>query len=449
MQSAHLARTQLWIVAFAIVYWLLSLLTVEYLHRSYLRDYLAEQQQWFSQKLSLIRANIEAKVNADILLADSLATILSFNPDVPFSKWNLLAGQLADKGEYIRSISIAPNDVVALVYPLAGNESVMGLDFRETPAQMPAVLEARMSRQITLDGPISLIQGGIGLVARAPVFADPPTNTQYWGVCSIVIDLDRLINSIRDAELTDGMTLGIRTLQYPNTRGPVFVGQNGDFDNARAVAQVHLLGANWEIALAEPAELRSWGATNAVRLIGYGVALFLFLSFLMVSNAYRMARQVSLQDALTGLPNRRFAMSLLNKLIQTPNGRFTVVNVDLNYFKQVNDNFGHAAGDAMLKAVATRMQSGLRNSDMVARLGGDEFLLILPRLTSAADISQVLMKVRHAACEQPLHMVDITLNISISMGAARYPEDGQDITELLHVADKAMYEDKQRIKGER
>nr|WP_283165365.1 GGDEF domain-containing protein [Shewanella litorisediminis] len=162
-----------------------------------------------------------------------------------------------------------------------------------------------------------------------------------------------------------------------------------------------------------------------------------------------MAHLVSLQDALTGLPNRRFAMLLLNKLIQTPNGRFTVVNVDLNYFKQVNDNFGHAAGDAMLKAVAKRMQSVLRNSDMVARLGGDEFLLILPRLTASADISQVLMKVRHAACEQPLHMADITLSISISMGAARYPEDGQDITELLHVADKAMYEDKQRIKGER
>lgn len=81
MQSTHLARTKLWIVAFAIVYWFLSLFTVEYLHRSYLRDYLAEQQQWFSQKLALIRANIEAKVNADILLADSLATILSFNPD--------------------------------------------------------------------------------------------------------------------------------------------------------------------------------------------------------------------------------------------------------------------------------------------------------------------------------------------------------------------------------
>ncbi|MCL2917143.1 GGDEF domain-containing protein [Shewanella litorisediminis] len=264
-----------------------------------------------------------------------------------------------------------------------------------------------------------------------------------------MIDLDRLISSIREVSLDEGMSLSIRTLHYPNKTGPVFMGQSSDFDNARAVARVHLLGANWELALAARSEFRSWGASNAVRLIGYGVALFLFLSFLMMSNAYRMAHLVSLQDALTGLPNRRFAMLLLNKLIQTPNGRFTVVNVDLNYFKQVNDNFGHAAGDAMLKAVAKRMQSVLRNSDMVARLGGDEFLLILPRLTASADISQVLMKVRHAACEQPLHMADITLSISISMGAARYPEDGQDITELLHVADKAMYEDKQRIKGER
>ncbi len=448
MQSAHLARTKLWILAFAIVYWLLSLLTVEYLHRSYVRDYLAEQQQWFSQKLALIRANIEAKVNADILLADSLATILSFNPDMPYSQWTVLAELMAGKGEFIRSVSIAPNDVVAMVYPLQGNETVMGLDFRLLPTQAQAVVEARMSRQITLDGPLTLVQGGTGLIARAPVFSNPPLNSHYWGVCSVVIDLDQLIARMRSTELAEGTTLAIRPLSYPDTAGAPFIGAVGDFAAAKATARVHLLGATWELALADRRELRAWGWQNAARLLGYSVALLLFLSFLMVANAYRMAHLVSLHDMLTGLPNRRFAMALLSKLIQTPNGRFVVVNVDLNHFKQVNDNFGHAAGDAMLKAVAMRMQSGLRSSDMVARLGGDEFLLILPRLTEPEDIERVLAKIRQAACEQPLELEELTLTISISMGQARYPEDGLDISALLHDADKAMYTDKQRIKGE-
>jgi diguanylate cyclase (GGDEF)-like protein len=110
----------------------------------------------------------------------------------------------------------------------------------------------------------------------------------------------------------------------------------------------------------------------------------------------------------------------------------------LDKFKPVNDEYGHAVGDLLLKDVATRIMSYLRESDTVARVGGDEFIILLPTIESQNDAFIVAEKIRHAL-NQPFICQEHVLSIAASLGIASYPEHGQDEVSLAKSADIAMY----------
>jgi diguanylate cyclase (GGDEF)-like protein len=113
--------------------------------------------------------------------------------------------------------------------------------------------------------------------------------------------------------------------------------------------------------------------------------------------------------------------------------------IDVNEFKQINDSFGHAAGDAVLVGVATRIRAGLREGDLAARIGGDEFAVLLAHINAANDPGQVVERL-HASLKDPLTAPDAgRLEVSISVGVALYPDDADTATGLLRAADTAMY----------
>lgn len=146
-------------------------------------------------------------------------------------------------------------------------------------------------------------------------------------------------------------------------------------------------------------------------------------------------------DQLTQLPNRQmFQKNLLSSLEQgrEKSQAFALVFLDLDFFKEVNDTFGHDEGDILLCQVARRLQNCIRPQDMVARLGGDEFTLILHQMTNAEDIYPLCTKILQAVA-QPYHLSNHSVHISVSAGVTFYPSYGQDETTLLKQADLAMY----------
>ena len=151
-------------------------------------------------------------------------------------------------------------------------------------------------------------------------------------------------------------------------------------------------------------------------------------------------------DALTGLPNRTLLKDRLSQALlytQRHNSWVTVVFIDLDNFKIVNDSLGHNAGDTLLKAVASRMTSCVRATDTVVRLGGDEFVILLLDQPKDADvISTTLQKIR-AAIAAPIHIEGHNLKVTASIGIANYPNDGMDADTLLANADAAMYRAKE------
>jgi diguanylate cyclase (GGDEF)-like protein len=150
-------------------------------------------------------------------------------------------------------------------------------------------------------------------------------------------------------------------------------------------------------------------------------------------------------DSLTGLPNRVLAMERLNQAMRGAqrNGSLVVlVFLDLDDFKKVNDNLGHAAGDALLVQAAQRLQESVRPEDTVARLGGDEFVIVLTDVAAAEDAQAVTEKLLQAF-RPPFLLGGHQVVVSPSMGLAVHPDDGEDTSSLLRHADLAMYEAKE------
>ncbi len=150
-------------------------------------------------------------------------------------------------------------------------------------------------------------------------------------------------------------------------------------------------------------------------------------------------------DSLTGLSNRSLLHEHLAQALRRAErntGRVALVVCDLDGFKPINDRMGHDAGDVVLVAVAQRLREGVRESDVVARVGGDEFVLLLENVQDSGAVYGICLKLIDLF-EEPVEVNYESVRIGLSLGAAIYPEDGDDADTLLQRADRAMYRSKQ------
>ena len=162
--------------------------------------------------------------------------------------------------------------------------------------------------------------------------------------------------------------------------------------------------------------------------------------------AEEQIKHLAYHDALTTLPNRLLFKDRVTVAIshaQRHESRVSVLFLDLDRFKVINDSLGHNIGDQLLQAVAARVQSCVRDSDTVARLGGDEFTLLLPELTHAEDAALVAQKILEAV-RYPFHIEGREFYITTSIGISVFPEDGPDAETLIKSADTAMYQAKEQ-----
>ena len=154
-------------------------------------------------------------------------------------------------------------------------------------------------------------------------------------------------------------------------------------------------------------------------------------------------------DALTGLPSLRLCKDRLDQsLIAARRNRQTsaVMFLDLDGFKEINDEHGHEFGDKVLKVTADRVKVEIRESDTVARIGGDEFVIILSSLPEIAIVERIAATiVEHVAL--PIHIGDVEVGISASIGISLYPDNGTTADELIRSADKVMYKIKREGKN--
>jgi diguanylate cyclase (GGDEF)-like protein/PAS domain S-box-containing protein len=194
-------------------------------------------------------------------------------------------------------------------------------------------------------------------------------------------------------------------------------------------------------------ELPVWVGLTCIRDAQGAIANYM----LMLSDiserklAEERTRHLAEHDFLTDLPNRVLFLDRLQQALaaaRRKHGQVAVMFLDLDRFKGINDSFGHATGDAVLKEVAQRLTRCVRSVDTVSRLGGDEFVVILAEIGGVDQAAHVATTVMHAVA-QPVTSASHTISLSVSIGVAIYPADGADVETLLQHADVAMYHAKQ------
>ena len=352
----------------------------------------------------------------------------------------------------------------------------LGLDTWSNPVRRQAMERARDSGMAAISGKVQLaIDKGAGnnpgFVMYLPIFAHGQARdsvaqrrASLVGWVYAAFRMSEFMASLYGKQ-ADGLAFSIyddatpsdATLMYRN-RISASAERAGN-GAIRANEYMVVAGHTWTLNVVTQDEFETRFGRDIsllIALTGVGLSLSMgLLAWAMVNGrarALRVAaemteelRDMAQHDVLTGLPNRAlFSDRVQNALAYAKrhNRRFAIIFLDLDQFKPINDNFGHAIGDRVLKQAAKRLQKTIRASDTVGRIGGDEFVLLVGELT-AADTALVLAEKIRQEVRRPYLIEGRELTISCSLGVAIYPDHGKEEITLTKAADEAMYRAKE------
>jgi len=396
---------------------------------------------------SALRAQLEGEVNATIFLANGLGGYVSAYGNLDDGAVNVVLATVFQYGRHLRNIALAPNNIIRFIYPQKGNEQALGLAYEHNAQQWPPVKRAMETHSTVVAGPVDLVQGGRGLISRTPVYQP---DGRYWGIVSLIMKIDSLFASLDSNAKSSGIVWALRGKDGQGAKGGMIHGKAGLFsgDNVRQI--IRIPGGTWEMAvMPENGWQLSTTRTSILRLGGIALSLLIAgLTYFVVSERIHI-RHLATHDPLTNLPNRRLLSDRLAQAIakaQRDDRGFAILSMDLDNFKPINDQHGHQIGDQVLCTIASRLQKCLRSIDTVARIGGDEFLMVLPDAQGDLEVREVAQRVA-SAIREPIHIGNLLLQTSASIGICHYPGDGQTEDELMRVTDEAMYSAKRQAKG--
>ncbi|MDF9620698.1 EAL domain-containing protein [Pseudomonas entomophila] len=409
-----------------------------------------EQLGNLAARLAGMRGALEAQLGAAFGEAEGIAQLITADGGISPAHFHGMARDALQSMPYMRHIVLAPGDVILDVYPMQGNERLIGLDYRQLPEQFPLLQSARDQARPMLAGPLQLYQGGRALIYRRPVFITGKRGVQfYWGNVSIVADIDRLL-------LTAGLRpdtefeLAVRGVDGKGADGALIWGDPRLFEESQVKMSVDVPGGVWQLVAAPRA--------RAAGLDLFASPLFLFalsctgLFSLFVAQLNRKQRlleqrnrelrqyQAQLErlahyDTITGLPNRVLFQQQLTEAILQDHG-LAVLMLDIDGFKQVNDSLGHPMGDLLLQQATARFLQELHSQDRVCRLGGDEFVFMLQ---GAQGQVQHQIRALLRCLQRPFDLNGNATLVTGSIGLAWSPQHGEDADSLLRHADTAMY----------
>ncbi|QEN09739.1 diguanylate cyclase [Oceanispirochaeta crateris] len=221
------------------------------IHQFLLERYQAEERELVREFSGSIRASMESTLSNDLNIVHSMAAYLSVHPDVTQEGFKDFASQIFRDSTTLTNLAAAPNLVLTYVYPVAGNESILGVDFRDIPEQLPLVNKARESGDLVVAGPVDLVQGGQGILGRAPVFYEDKGNIVFWGIVSSLISFDSLIDELLPFLDKYNLKLSVRGINGSGAWGRAFFGNDDLFEEENGIqSMVMFPNGSWQIAVA-------------------------------------------------------------------------------------------------------------------------------------------------------------------------------------------------------
>lgn len=260
------------------------------LQNAYRTRDIAEQQQQLAQKVQSLRDRLQAEATRSFSPTSGLTTLIQVDGSISQERFQQLIDRNLTLVPFIRSVVAAPDDVARYVHPLAGNERVRDLDYRTIPVQWQQIQLAREARAPRIFAPVKLVQGGVAVIQRTPVFLRSQQGDRYWGVVSVVVDLDRFM-AASGVKQEAGLELAVFSFDDAGRQGELVWGQwNNTTADAGVSAPVDLPGARWTLH-ARPAQ--GWTVRGvapealAIWLSGAIVAVLIALLVRQSQNLHR------------------------------------------------------------------------------------------------------------------------------------------------------------------
>lgn len=326
-----------------------------------------------SAQAGLVRTRLESVLNSSVYLSLGLVSYIGANPAFKENDIARVAAQVLSYGKHVRNISIAPDNVVKYVYPLAGNEKALSLRYMENAQQRDSVLRMIVTQRMIFTGPVDLVQGGKGFINRFPIYTKLVGNgadrnvakESYWGLISIVLDYDSLLNGSGIRDRTSHINYALRSKPETASKPNLIYGDAEVFQRNPVLLDIVLPGEQrWQLA-AVPApgwQIRQEG-TRSVVFTGIGFLLSLLFAGL-VYKWLKELREIKLRDAQLSLAASVFHGS--NEAIVITDILDKVISVNVAFTRLTgfpsHEVEGQQAETVVLKRTSSEEMQAIRDS---------------------------------------------------------------------------------------
>lgn len=343
----------------------------------------------------------------------------------------------------ILNVLVAPGGVVEQVYPLRGNEAVIGLDFFADGAGNKEAIAARDTGKLVLGGPFTLVQGGQALVGRKPVYIDG----EFWGIVSVTLKFPKVIQEITELEFFEHRGFDYELWRIsPDTNERQIISGGLDDGERFFEKRFDIINSAWYLKVAPFYAWYNYSENIVLVISGLFIS---FLVFLVMQNNYELKHMryvfenMAKTDPLTGIHNRRHFMEMSHINLERSLRLGTecyVVMFDLDKFKSINDTHGHLMGDFVIMEVVSRIKALIRPYDLFARYGGEEFIIFATDINKQ-NIMEMVERIRLRICREKFKYKNTAIDVSASFGIA-FAGSSCDLQTSIKNADEALYKAK-------
>ncbi len=361
-----------------------------------------------------------------------------------------IAEALYSTSSCIASIQLAPDGIITYSYPQISDMENTNL-FTD-PIHRDDAKYSRLANLTTITGPFPQRRGGSGLTIRTPITIKEKDNAQvFWGFSTITLRAEEIFKEAHLPDLRDD-DYHYQLKSINPHKGKLDTIQCSTYDTLKNPVSLTFGVHNtaWTLFIAPKKGWVNYSTIVFEIIIGLVFSLLISFSAASIWNLIRREstfKKLSYVDSLTKLQNSRKFYEILNHL-HSEDKPFAVVYIDLNKFKPINDNHGHRSGDELLIIVSKKLRNCIREGDEIFRIGGDEFAIIVPNQITINGLSNLVQRIK-ASIGRTTVLGNSTVQITASIGYARYPQDGSSFENIVQIAEEMMYADKKSMGEER
>ncbi len=378
-----------------------------------------------------------------MLLSGFSAYIDTFDEYKDDEVYSYLNNLMEENGEYINNVAIVQDTTIKWNYPLEGNEATIGIDMLTIPGQADDIAYVKETLEKDFSGPVELIQGGKGYIIRAPILK----NGSFWGIASLILKEEKIIELFDTFAKENNLEVNI----FKNDADECLIyGTKYNDNNNMYKFERDLLGEDLTYCVKAIDNTLINRLPYFIIIVISGLIIVAFTTYQAylffkgheeILHKNFILKSSSIRDKLTGIFNRDYldiSISEEMKFANNNNIAVSLIYFDINSFKNINDTYGHAFGDSVLKDIATAIKGELRKRDVFARWGGDEFTILMPNTNiNGAEITAEKVRVTIESISY-----DDTLVLSASIGVAEY-RLGESADSWFKRVDKALYKAKE------